>query len=214
MNFLTTWERIWIKRFISLCQFRVSKFLICLSISKGVWLIFSHICGNGILLMSFLFDESEEPQVGLRLGVVLPNDAKLICGFLGSPLVVLSIVLLVGLLKSKTFLLDSFVVGLQLFSVMFPVLFATVSVRTYTSTKELFRCPNLTHQNATFVSSREKYISHVLFCCLVYALASYLVHLYYIIVVLSFKDGLEQFISKRKEKEYCVTVSELKQETL
>lgn len=192
MNFGTLWEENCFKNCASACKCRIKHFLCCVPLKAGAWLISIHTCINGIILVSVLFDESEEPTSSVSYQITVPNDARLLYGLTGSPFIVLSIELLIGVIRKKMALLINFVVGMQILLVFFPILFSAAFARTYICTSDYFKRGEVLGKNLDDLMEKKQIIFYLLYGVLAYYVICYVLYIYYIIVVLSLKENLKE----------------------
>lgn len=193
------WESICFKKCASLFDWKVNYFCCCCSINKGVWFIAGHTFLNGIILLAVLFDSSEELTTSSFGRIFFPDDAKLMFGVLGSPLMILAIKLVVGSVTKNPWLLRNFVIGIKIMLVIFPIVFAGAYIRTYLTT-----AADLAKSRKLFISEKsfwysEFYTTVVLYFIAAYTLINYIFYFYYIIVVSSFKKIIEINITDKSK---------------
>lgn len=178
----------WLVKLTRICssviKLRVKKFLFCCNLRIGLIVISFHTLLIGsCLLLPYL---TQPGDFVLDL-VFLPDDVTLVSGLFGTPMVVLGMCLLMAAFKPKPGLLDAYIINMQALQCMFPIAIAFLHLRTYINTENLLQNSGRDTQFA---------FRYTLYYFLTFSVVTYCLFLYYIVVVLSFKD---QYLKKLKE---------------
>lgn len=160
-------------------------FLGYIKLRTGVTIVAIHTMVQGSLLFLPLFGHSE--NVSQKKIFSIPAESRLLSGLIASPLLVTGVSLFFASIRPKIGLLDGYIVGTQCIIVLFPLFLVVIYVRTFLETannsKKIFP--------GSEVSDAEVFLTFSYICLSAsYALASYAILFYNVILVLSFKDEI------------------------